>query len=148
MGDGFWKNMEDLQVGDIVMSADVPTVPDDDSLYNYMTTWSSSDISGTKKTTSEVTVVKLGTYHKYYKINENINVTWEHVIPFQRNGIWTFNNIFNLQIGDMIMNDKLEIVPVVSKEEIIEDVNTVDINIEVKDIYFVKGLMTHNAISK
>jgi len=146
MADGTWKNMETIQVGDIVMAADVPTVPDDESLFSYMRTWSAEDISGTTKTTAEVVNVKLDTYYKYYKINDNINITWEHIIPFQRDGIWRFNNVLNLQVGDMIMDDNLQVVPVTSKEEIVADIDTVAINIETKDIYFTRGLMAHNIL--
>ena len=144
MADGSWKNIEDLFVGDEVMAADVPGVPDDELVYNYMSGWSQTDISETYKVTAQVTGVLNRSFSEYYRINGSIDVTYEHMIPAQKDGIWIFTSIQDLNIGDNIMNDLLEVVEVVSKELILENVQTTSIDIDVKDIYFVKGMMAHN----
>jgi hypothetical protein len=46
------------------------------------------------------------------------------------------------------MNENLENVTVNSKVLVDEIVETVSINIENKDIYFVEGLMAHNIIEE
>jgi hypothetical protein len=144
MADGSWKNIEDLFVGEKVMAADVPGVPDDELAYDYMSLWQQHDISQTSKVTAHVTNVVNRSFSEYYKINDTISVTYEHYIPAQKDGVWVFTKIESLNIGDNIMNDLLEIIPVVSKELIAEDVETTSIDIDVKDIYFVKGMMAHN----
>ena len=144
MSDGSWKNIEDLFVGDQIMAADVPGVPDDELAYDYMSGWQQDDISQTSKVTAYVTNVKNRLFNEYYKINDIINVTYEHIVPVQKNGIWKFSQIEDIQIGDNIMNDALEVIPVLSKELIVDNVETTSIDIDVKDIYFVKGMMAHN----
>jgi hypothetical protein len=144
MHDESWKNIEDLFIGDRVMAASVPGVPDDELAYDYMSGWQQDDISQTFKVEAQVTGILNRSFNEYYRINSSIDVTYEHIIPAQKDGIWMFTSIEDLNIGDNIMNDLLEVVQVTSKELILENVQTTSIDIDVKDIYFVKGMMAHN----
>ena len=147
MADGSWKNIEDLFIGDEIMTANVPGVPDDEISEDYISQWSSLDISATSKVPGYVVSVQNRSFNQYYKINNMVNVTYEHRIPAQQNGVWKFITVEELMVGDNIMDHNLEIVPVLTKELIIDFVNTTSIDTDVKDIYFVKGLMAHNIIA-
>ena len=144
MSDGTFKNIEDLYVGDEVMAADVPGVGDNEADIRNLSLWSSEDISGTTKTIANVTNVIIRSYGQYYLINDTIKITYEHIIPARQNGVWKFIEVKDLNVGDTVMNENLDNVTVTSKILVDELVETVSINIENKDIYFVEGLMAHN----
>jgi hypothetical protein len=144
MSDGTFKNIEDLYIGDEVMAADIPGLGDNEADINNLSLWSSEDISETTKTTANVTNVIIRSYGEYYLINDGIKITYEHVVPAKKNGVWRFITIEELQIGDIIVDENLQNILVNSKELVKENVSTVSINTEPKDVYFVEGLMAHN----
>ena len=149
MADGSWKNMEDLYIGDEVMGIDIPTVPYDEVLpFDYIPTWTSTDVSGTIKSVATVINVDNRSFDSYYLINNQVKVTYEHNVLVQQDGIWKFIMVENINVGDNIMNENLEIVPVLSKELINETVNTTSINIDDIDVYTVRGMVAHNIITK
>ena len=149
MADGSWKNMEDLYIGDQVMGIDIPTVPYEDSMgFDYIPTWTSTDVSGTIKSVATVINVDNRSFDSYYLINNQVKVTYEHNVLVQQDGIWKFIMVEDINVGDNIMNENLEIVPVLSKELINETVNTTSINIDDIDVYTVRGMVAHNITSK
>jgi len=148
MSDGTFKNIEDLYIGDEVMAANIPGLPDNETDINNLELWSSEDISGTTKTIANVTNVIIRSYEQYYLINNSIKITYEHMVPANQEGIWKFIKVEDLQIGDIIVNENLENIVVMSKDLINDSVNTVSIDIEDKDVYFVEGLMAHNLSAK
>jgi hypothetical protein len=144
MSDGSFKNIEDIYIGDEVMAADIPGLGDKETDINNLSLWSSEDISGTSKTTANVTNVIIRSYGQYYVINDRIKITYEHIIPAKQNSLWKFIKVEDLNIGDVIIDENLDNVIVISKVLVDETVETVSIDIENKDIYFVEGLMAHN----
>jgi hypothetical protein len=144
MADGSWKNMEELQIWDEVMAAVIPTVPLDSFPDNYVDTWSSTDISGTTKSSANVIAVRLGTWASYFLINNTIKVTYEHHILMKKAGVWSFKEVQYLSIGDHILDDNLNVVEVTSLDNIFEGVDTVTITLDTYDVYFVEGLTAHN----
>jgi hypothetical protein len=145
MADSSWKNIEDLQMWDSVMAAVIPTVPLDSYPDNYVDTWSSTDISGTTKSSAEVIAVRLANWSSYYVINDKIKVTYEHHILMQKDNVWSFKEVRFLAMGDHILDDNLNVVEVTSLEEVFENVPTVSITLDVYDVYFVEGLTAHNS---
>ena len=129
---------------DEVMAAVIPTVPLDSYPNNYMDTWSSTDISGTTKSSANVIAVRLGTWASYFLINNTIKVTYEHHILMQKADVWSFKEVQYLAIGDHILDDNLNVVEVTSLETVDEYVNTVSITLDIYDVYFVEGLTAHN----
>jgi hypothetical protein len=81
-------------------------------------------------------------------INDTIKITYEHIIPAKQNNLWKFIKVEDLNVGDVIVDENLSNVIVVSKILVEETVETVSIDIENKDIYFVEGLMAHNNSEK
>ena len=126
------------------MAADIPGLGDKETDINNLSLWSSEDISGTSKTTANVTNVIIRSYGQYYVINDRIKITYEHIIPAKQNSLWKFIKVEDLNIGDVIIDENLDNVIVISKVLVDETVETVSIDIENKDIYFVEGLMAHN----
>jgi hypothetical protein len=145
MADGSWKKIEELQMWDEVMAAVIPTVPINQYTY-YLDTWSSTDISGTTKSSANVIAIRLGTWSSYYLINDKIKVTYEHHILMQKGEIWSFKDVQSLSIGDHILDDDLNVVEVTSLDNVFESVPAVSITLDIYDVYFVEGLTAHNIL--
>lgn len=147
MSDNTWKNMEYLQVGDEIMSAFIPTLPESE-MPDYMPTWSTDSLDGIQYSTTIVANVMHANFSSYYRINNSIEVTWEHFIFSGKSTgkPWRFIQVEDLSVGDLILDHELKVKEVLSKEEIFEDIQTVNIDTEVKDIYFVEGMLAHNIL--
>jgi hypothetical protein len=144
MADSSWKNIEELQMWDVVKAADIPTVPLDTYDDYYLDTWSSTDISGTTKSSASVIAVRLDSWSSYFLINNTIKVTYEHHILMQKENVWSFKEVQYLSVGDHILDDNLNVVAVTSLENVPGPVNTVSITLDIYDVYFVEGLTAHN----
>lgn len=147
MSDNTWKNMEYLQVGDEVMSAFIPDLPESE-MPDYMPTWSTDSLDGIQYSTTTVANIMHANFSSYYRINDNIEVTWEHFIFAGKptGKPWRFIQVEDLSIGDLILDHELKVKEVLSKEEIFEEIQTVNIDTEIKDIYFVEGMLAHNIL--
>jgi len=130
------------------MAANIPGLGDNETDINNLKFWSSEDISETTKTSAVVTNIFIRSYGQYYIINDTIKITYEHIIPAKQNDVWKFITVEDLNVGDMIVDENLQNILVYSKVLVEDQVETVSINIENKDIYFVEGLMAHNIIDE
>lgn len=146
MADGRWANMEDLLVGDELMSVYIPTLPESE-MPDYQSTWSTNTLDGIEYSTTTVANVKHAEFSSYYLINGTIAVTWEHFVFASVDGIiWQFMQVEQLGTGNKILDENLNVVQIDSKEEIDETIQTVTIDTEISDVYFVKGMLAHNML--
>ena len=147
MADGTYKNMEDLQIGDAICGASIPTLPDEE-YPNYVDFWNISETSGIEKISSVVTAKIYDAFDSYYRFNNLINITKEHLIFAKISGesVWKFVAAEYLNVGDSIFDENLQEVIISSKELISEQVQTITIDTEPKDVYFTKGMLAHNII--
>ena len=145
MADGSWKNIEELVIGDSLKSLAIPGVPDSE-LPDYVPTWNTSSLDGMTMTDTVVANIKDATMQAYYKINENIEVTWEHVVLVKQDNVWSFKQVGDINIGDFILDENLNEVEITSKDEVFEEIQTITIDTEIKDVYFVKGMLAHNLL--
>ena len=85
------------------------------------------------------------TYYKHYTINQKLNITWEHHILANKDGIWKFVQAQDLQVGDLIVNSSGEAEPVTSITNNETEAFTVySIDTEVLDVYFADDILVHN----
>ena len=108
MSDGTYKNVEDLVIGDELLSISIPSLLDLDST-DYLETWSDDNIDDSLMSTTTVSNITASTYYKYYTINNKLNITYEHPILVKRENIWSFQNAENVIIGDIIINSNKEL---------------------------------------
>jgi hypothetical protein len=62
----------------------------------------------------------------------------------KKDGIWAFRQVQSLNIGDSILNEDCDIIDITSIDIINSVVQTVNIDTELTDVYFVRGMLAHN----
>jgi len=144
LSDGTYKNVEDLVIGDELLSISIPSLLDLDSL-DYLATWSADNIDDSLLSTTIVSNIMASTYYKYYTINNKLNITREHPILVKRENMWSFQNAENVIIGDIIINSNKELETVESINHTEGDnVPVYTLNTEDLDVYFAENILVHN----
>ncbi len=143
MADGTTKNIEDLVVGDEVLSYNI------DSLGNVeeWQGWSTTNFNGTA-VTSSVTGNRLDTYHKYFLFNNVLKATYEHPILVDKAGTVSFEPATNVSVGDKFLNSSGIWLEITSKEEITENIQVANPDMEPVDNYYADGYLVHNSVDE
>ena len=119
MADGSHKNIEDVQVGDTVMSYDTETG---------------------KYIGSAVVKTTKNDMDKYYIVNDTLKVTPGHVLFV--NGQWTVSN--DMKVGDQLLNANGERVTITSLKEIDATVDVYDLITEEPHDFYAENYLVHN----
>jgi hypothetical protein len=141
MGDGTFKKVEDLELGEVVRSLSIKDL--DASIEDNWKEFYTADLEY-EEGLSVITNISDSTFGEYYVINGNLKLTFEHPVFIKRAEVCMFTQTDGLVIGDYIFkeNDEFEIVS--SIDIIDEHVQTININIEENDVYFANGILVHN----
>lgn len=142
MGDGTFKKVEDLEIGEIVKSLSIKDL--DADIENNWKDFYTADFEY-EEGLSIITDIFDDGFTQYYIINDNLKLTFEHPVFIKRAEVYMFTQTENLVIGDYIFKDNGEFELVSSIDIINENVNTININIEENDVYFANGILVHNA---
>lgn len=148
MADGTLKNIEDVQVGDVLKTAVIPTYPNGEivNLWYPASVWSVPD-SQIGQTTYETTIVQANTdigASGYYTFNDQISLTGDHFVFVNRAGVWQFMRAWSMQIGDLLMNEELQAIPITSVEIVSANVLVSKLTVGPNDLFFGAGILTHN----
>jgi hypothetical protein len=141
MGDGTFKKVEDLELGEVVRSLFIKDL--DTSIQENWKDFYTSDFEY-EEGLSIIQNISDGGLGEYYVINENLKLTYEHPVFIKRAGVCMFTRTDNLTIGDYIFKDDGQFEIVSSIDIIDEFVRTININIEENDVYFANGVLVHN----
>ena len=145
MQDGIVKNIEDLQVGDMIKSIIIEDLSTEENAWKDYST----SLFSCSPTVVTVTGVRLDTFHSYYNINNNLlKITYEHPLLVRRNSEYRFIQSIELVTGDFIYHETNGWIQVTSIEFINESLQTVSIDTEFEDVYFANGILVHNATEK
>ena len=152
MADGTHKNVEDLLVGDVVMTALIPTYPNGENatLWYPPSVWSLPD-SEIGQTTLQTTIVEANstlTSSGYYSFNGTINVTGDHFMFVNRAGIWQMMRAWSVQVGDIFLNEQLTEVTITNVEVVKEMVTVAAVMVGPNDLFFGANTLTHNIVIK
>ena len=149
MADGSTKLIEDVVVGDVLKSAAITGLGAEEEAWK---TWSTTgnDFAETAGTTT-VTSVFQGSYASYYKFQfgagqDELKTTHEHPLLTKRadNSV-LFVRADEIVVGDSIYNGLDQTWKVVTAADMVsETVQTVSIDAEDNDNFFVNGLAVHN----
>lgn len=145
MGDGTFKKVEDLELGEVVKSISINglDVNIDDNWKDFYT----NEFQYEEGLSIITNIVDDG-FTQYYIINENLKLTYEHPIFIKRAEVFMFTQTEGLVLGDYIFKENGEF-ELVSSIDIIDDyVQTININIEENDVYFANGILVHNVLNK
>jgi hypothetical protein len=142
MSDNSTKLIENLEIGDNVMSLSI-TGLDKDIEQNWET-FVTNNLEYSKSA-SVVNRLIHGSYTWYYSINNGLlRVTYEHPILVKRNNEVIFLQVKNLIEGDYLLNNNDEFILIETIDIINESLNTVSLGIEEDDVYFGNGILVHN----
>ena len=143
LSDRTYKNIEDLVIGDELLSLSVSSLPDEE-YPTVLDSWTSNNIDDSTFTTTTVTDIKKLTNPGHYVLNNKLNVTYEHIMFIKRGDFWRFSPMEGVVVGDYIVDSEGDTVLVESIEYVNDLINVVSIDTEVKDMYFASDILVHN----
>jgi hypothetical protein len=153
MSDKTSKPIEDINVGDEVMSLDLPGLPDEDLGYLEWKSFTMrpldlEDLEGLVKRNKKTAFVENLFYDYmdgYYSINNGyLKVTREHDLFTYADKKWRWNTARELKEGMKLLNFLGEIVNIDSVEWIDGEVEVINFDVEPLDIYYAGGVLVHN----
>ena len=166
MADGTTKNIEDINIGDMIRSVTVPGMPLDFDEENTWSVWEGTphgnppgsvwatayyDIQETNRVTpasASVMDIYFDWYENYYLINNSLKATFEHPFFVLRDGNYHFKTTASLLPGDKLFKTDNEFEQIETIEFINEPLETVNLNVEPLDVYFGGGYLMHNVHGK
>ena len=154
MNDNTWKRVETLEIGDVVKSVKIPTLPDGDE-YGMYATWQGTqeNIDNITMEPGEVVQTSIDYYYDHYKIKDadgnEILVTSEHPFLIKRYdgekdpagvdlSIFRFARVSELRASDKLVKSDGTLLTMHSIEIVVAEDEFVNINIESNDSYIVK----------
>ena len=148
MADGSDKLIEDLIVGDKVLTAVIPTYPNGEDMSKWypLSVWGIQSLEGIVTDTTTVTGINRGIQPVFNTINGSISITQGHMVFVKKDGWWQFVQVKDISVGDFILNKDLQEVPVVSNEVNLQGTYVVTIDVEPNDLFFGSNMLSHNAL--
>lgn len=119
MEDGSYKNIEDVRVGEVVMSYD-------SEKGRYV---GAAVVKTTKNDAG-----------KYYYVNDAMKITPGHILNV--NGAWKLSD--DMKVNDFLVNANGERVAITSLREIVEDVDVFNLITEEPNNFFAEDFLVHN----
>ena len=154
MNDNTWKRVETLEIGDVLKSVKIPTLPDGDE-YGMYATWQGTqeNIDNITMEPGEVVQTSIDYYYDHYKIKDadgdEILVTAEHPFLIKRYdgekdpagvdlSIFRFARVSELRASDKLVKSDGTLLTMHSIEIVVAEDEFVNVNIETNDSYIVK----------
>ena len=123
MANGTLKNIEDVVVGDVLLS-----------------------IHGS---TSRVEKLMPNRYHEYYTLNGRLKITYEHPVMIIENKTERLVNVKHLKLGDRMLKADETTEELVSISRTEQEVPTYNFKVDGSRLYVAEGIVVHNTtISK
>ena len=147
MANGETKAVENIQIGDTLLSFNVNGYSFDENAY---LNWSSHvDNFEGEFTSVSVTNIKIDSYDSYYDFNNgSLKITYEHPILIKNaDNIVSWKTAKDSDVGEYMLNENNEWVLITSKYLISknEPFTTWTLDVETEDVYFANGILVHNA---
>ena len=153
MGDGTSEYIENLNVGDEVLSLDLPGLPDEDlgrDVWMPYTLRAMSDdelldLYTKHKSTAKIESLFYDFEDGYYNINDgDINVTKAHEFWVFQDGLWRWKRANELEVGSLLYTFIGGIKPIESIKFVSGEVEVIQFDVEPLDVYFAAGVLVHN----
>lgn len=143
LADGSQVLIETLQVGDVLKSFAIDTLPlysDDETV---LTTWNTETLTGIGSTASIVSITPVQV-SEIVVINNLLKTTPTHKHLVKHDGVWSFVSAYNVVVGDIMIdinNNEVEIISV-EVQEVEKTVYKMDV--ETLDVFYAENILTHN----
>jgi hypothetical protein len=143
LADGSQVLIETLQVGDVLKSFAIDTLPlysDDETV---LTTWNTETLTGIGSTASIVSITPVQV-SEIVVINNLLKTTPNHKHLVKHDGVWSFVSAYMVVVGDIMLdinNNEFEITSVE-----LQQVETVvyKMDVETLDVFYAENVLTHN----
>jgi len=150
MYDNSTKQVQDVEVGDVVKSYKPAGMPDEfffEDWYDY----SSTNLSGSVASGSVVVRTFSEDFYGYYLINGSIKIpVMKQAMMkggrfFTKQGdTWTWETPENIDVGDYFLDKDANEVEVTSKTEVAQEETFYSLDVEDIDTYFTSDILVHN----
>ena len=150
MSDGTEKDIEDINVGDEVLSAVIPNLPDEDLGYSAWKPFESSDdMTNLEVSSATVEHIFYDYMDGYWDINNGlVKVTSEHDFWVNSGKKWEWYTpkqlSWNYTFGYKLLDYEGNLIEVTSVEYVNGEVEVINFDVEPLDIYFAGGVLVHN----
>ena len=135
-------NIEDLTLDDKVVTYNI----DELSELKDKTKISSWQTDAMKGTLSESGIrnIWINPTESYLVINNKLRVTNHHLIHFKRDNYYYFNFVEQLILGDELLTDEEIYEPIISIEEVKENINVYNFELDKDQTYFADNYLVHH----
>ena len=151
MADGSSTPIEEINIGDEVMSMDVPGLPDEDLGYLEWKSFTMrpmdnlGDMIQRNKKSANVEALFYDYMNGYYSINNGyLKVTAEHDLFVYFNGMWRWLTPNEIGDGMKLFSYQGDVVNIDSIEWVESEVEVINFDVEPLDVYFAGGVLVHN----
>ena len=138
MADGSVRFVEDLTIGDEVLSVGMP----DMTKANYRK-YSVKDLDGFEKKISTVKSLVFDFKSRHFKINEKLKATESHAAFAKKDKKLEWWRMKDLEIGDELVTLDLELEEIKTIEQMVADVEIVALGLSDTQTYFANGYLCH-----
>ena len=153
MYDGSTKQVQDVQVGDVVKSF-LPSGMTDDSAGGMWVDYTTSSLTGSLSG-SVVLSIKSFENYGYYLVNGSIKVPATTQIKYESakyfvksSGNWGWKKVSEISTGDYFLNTSEEEVQITSKAAVTGSETFYALDVEDIDTYFQSDILVHNIPGK
>ena len=150
MYDNSTKQVQDVQIGDVVKSYKPVGMPDEFFFEDWLS-YSSTDLSGSIASGSVVVRTYQEDYYGYYLINGSIKVPvmkqsmMKGARYFLKQGdTWTWAKPTDIDTGDYFLDKDGNEVEITSKTEVVQEETFYSLDVEDIDTYFTSDILVHN----
>jgi len=141
MYDGSTKQIQDVEVGDVVKSYQ----PVGMSLSDHdFAAYSSTDLTNSVSSGSVVLEVSSNVQPEHYIINDTYKFGWMGMIFVKRANEYKFLRAFEIEVGDELMDKDGNLIEVTSTVEVTTDETFYSLDVEDIDTYFSSDILVHN----
>lgn len=138
------KPIEELLIGDIILGYAESSMPSNANVLNpQIFNWNALSLNG-KASWVTVEGARHDVHHRYKRIN-SLSLTFDHPVLHKRDGVWAWRHALDIIVGDVVLGTDGQEVPVTISEEVYEELKVVELDVEPHDVYFVNGILVHNA---
>jgi hypothetical protein len=150
MFDGSTKQVQDVEVGDVVKSYKPVGLPDESYTYDWLD-YSTTDLSGSVASGSVVMRTMEYDHYGHILVNGSIKIAimnqsmMKGARYFLKQGdTWTFAKPNEISVGDYLFNKDGNEVEVTSVSEVGENITWYSLDVEDIDTYFTSEILVHN----
>ena len=150
MYDNSTKQVQDVEVGDVVKSYKPVGLPDEFFHQDWLS-YSTDDLSGSEASGSVVVRTFVHNHYGHYLVNGSIKIPvmnqsmMKGARYFLKQGdTWTFAKPSDISVGDYLFNKDGNEVEVTSVSEVGEDNPYYSLDVEDIDTYFTSEILVHN----